>query len=145
MEIIIRKFNELTIDQLYKLLQVRTDIFVVEQNCPYSELDYKDQKSIHVWLEENNEILAYCRVLEKGVSFPEASIGRVLATKRHAGYATECLKTAIEVAKKEYNANALVIEAQVYARSLYEKLGFVQTSEEFLEDGIPHIQMRLSL
>jgi len=138
-----RHFDELTADELYRILALRVSVFVVEQQCPYQELDERDRNCWHIWLEDGGEIQAYARVLDKGASFPEASIGRVIAVKRRQGLGTRIVKEAIRVAEERYGAGAITIEAQTYARGLYEKLGFFQTSEEFLEDGIPHIQMRL--
>ena len=121
------------------------DVFVVEQNCPYPELDEKDKSAWHVYFRENGEITAYLRVLDPGVSFPEAAIGRVISTRRHCGLGTKLLREGIRVAKERLNASAIKIEAQTYARSFYELQGFRQTSGEFLEDGIPHIEMVLEL
>lgn len=145
MELFIKSYDELTRDELYKILKVRIDVFVVEQNCPYPELDGKDTGAYHVWLSENDEIVAYLRVLDKGVSFKDASLGRVLATKRRCGLGTRIVKEGIRVAKEKFDAKRITIEAQTYASALYEKLGFVKFGDEFLEDGIPHIGMTLEL
>lgn len=143
MEIIIKKFNELTLDELYEILKIRVSIFVVEQHCPYNEIDDKDKNAYHIYIKDNNQIKAYLRVLDKEVSFPEVSIGRVLTTERNKGYSNIIIKKGIEVAKEKFNADKIKIEAQVYAKKIYEKHGFKQISEEFLEDGIPHIIMIL--
>lgn len=141
MNIKIKKFEELTVNELYDILKARVDIFIVEQNCPYSELDDKDKVSIHAWAEEEGNIIAYCRILPPGVSYPEVSIGRVISTRRRMGYGTKIVSLGIDIAKEYFNADKIRIEAQVYARELYEKCGFRQVSNEFLEDGIPHIEM----
>ena len=143
MEIIIKKFNELSLDELYEILKIRVSVFVVEQNCPYQEIDDKDRQAYHIYIKEDKQIKAYLRVLNKGVSFPEASLGRVLTTERNKGYSNIIIKEGIKVAKEKYNANKIKIEAQVYAKKMYEKHGFKQISDEFLEDGIPHIIMLL--
>lgn len=143
MEIIIKKFNELSLDELYEILKIRVSVFVVEQTCPYQEIDNKDKQAYHIYIKENNQIKAYLRVLDKGVSFPEASIGRVLTTERNKGYSNIIIKEGIKVAKEKYKADKIQIAAQVYAKKLYEKFGFKQISDEFLEDGIPHIIMLL--
>ena len=143
MEIIIKKFNELSLEELYEILKIRVSVFVVEQNCPYQEIDDKDKQAYHIYIRENNQIKAYLRVLDKGVSFPEVSIGRVLTTERNKGYSNILIKEGIKVAKEKYNADKIKIEAQVYAKKMYEKHGFKQVSNEFLEDGIPHIIMLL--
>lgn len=143
MELIVKKFDELTIEELYEILKIRVNVFIVEQNCPYSEIDGKDQHSYHVFLKDDDGIQAYLRVVEKGISFDEVSIGRVIALKRRCGLASRILSEGIAIARSNLNATAIKIEAQTYAKSLYEKQGFRQVSEEFLEDGIPHIHMIL--
>ena len=145
MELCVKRFEELTIEELYAILKLRVSVFVVEQNCPYMELDDKDQAAIHVFLRENGEILAYLRVMDSGVSSEYVSIGRVIAAKRRCGLGTAVLQAGIRTAKEEFGADRIYLEAQTYARGLYEKQGFRQSSEEFLEDGIPHIKMLLEL
>ena len=141
MEFVIKQFYELTLDELYKILKVRTSIFVVEQNCPYQELDDVDQNSYHIYLEEDNQIIAYARVIPKDNPFHEVSIGRVLVTKRRHGYGTKIVQKAIEVAIEKYHAEKIVIEAQTYVKKMYENVGFKQISMPFLEDGIEHVKM----
>lgn len=145
MELVKKRFEELTVDELYEILKIRVDIFVVEQKCPYQELDEKDRKAYHIYLKEDNQIKAYLRLLDAGVSFKEASIGRVLSTERGKGYARVVIEEGIQTAKEILKADKIRIEAQVYAQEMYEKFGFRAVSEEFLEDGIPHIQMLLDL
>jgi len=144
MQIIIKKYNELTTDELYEILKLRIAVFVVEQNCPYQDIDDKDKAAVHIYMKDENGINAYLRVLPQGVSYAEASIGRVISVRRRKGLATTLMKEGISVAKEYFGADSIRIEAQVYARKLYENLGFVQVSEEFLEDGIPHIEMLLA-
>ena len=141
MKTIVKHFNELSNIELYEILKVRCSVFVLEQTCLYPELDDKDQEAYHVFIEEDNEIKAYLRVLDKGVSFEEVSIGRVLTTQRNKGYGNIILEKGIQVAKEKFNAKAIRIEAQTEAKGYYEKFGFKQVSDEFLEDGIPHIEM----
>ena len=145
MKIIAKRFEELTLDELYAILKNRIDVFVVEQQCPYPEIDGKDKQAWHVMLMEGNEIAAYLRVLEAGVSFDHVSIGRVLSIKRRSGYGRILLKEGIRIAFEELKAKEIWIEAQSYAKDFYANEGFKQTSEEFLEDGIPHIRMVLEL
>lgn len=145
MELMIKRFDELSVHELYAILKLRVDVFVVEQECIYPELDNKDLRAYHVWLEEKGEILAYLRVLEPGVSYAEASIGRVVSARRRQGLGSRIVAEGIKVVKERLGSDAIRIEAQTYARGLYEKLGFRQTSEEFLEDGIPHIEMLLQM
>ena len=145
MELVIKRFGELSAQELYAILQARVDVFVVEQKCPYPEIDGRDDRAYHVYLKDEEGIQAYLRVLEKGAAGPEVAIGRVLAKKRRQGLATQVLAAGIQVAKERLQAEKVVLEAQTYARGLYEKAGFVQTSAECLEDGIPHIQRTLEL
>ncbi|MCI5801791.1 MAG: GNAT family N-acetyltransferase [Oscillospiraceae bacterium] len=145
MELVIKRFEELTAEELYEILRLRVSVFVVEQNCPYQELDGKDLRAYHVYLRDAEGIEAYLRVLDAGVSFPEVSIGRVIAVKRRQGLGSRILSEGVRVAGERLAAGAIRIEAQTYARGLYEAQGFCQVSEEFLEDGIPHIEMLLRL
>ena len=143
MELIVKHFSELSMNELYDIYKLRVAVFVVEQNCPYQEVDDADKVSYHIWLKDEDGIQAYARVLPQGTTFPDVSIDRVIAVKRRCGIGSQIVSAAIDVAKEKFNASKITIEAQVYARTLYERAGFHQTSEEFLEDGIPHIQMEL--
>lgn len=145
MELYVKHFNELSVGELYEILKLRSDVFVVEQNCVYPDLDDLDQDAIHVFMRDEDGIQAYLRVLDKGVRFEDASIGRVISMKRRCGLGTRLLREGIQVARECFGARRITIEAQVYVRKLYENLGFVQTSGEFLEDGIPHIRMTLEM
>ena len=141
MQVVVKKFNELTVDELYEILKIRVNIFVVEQNCPYLEIDDIDKEAYHVYIKDDSGILAYLRVYAKdGVR-----IGRVLSVKRRQGFGSAVMLEGIRVARERLGASKILIEAQTYAKAMYEKLGFVQTSEEFLEDGIEHIKMELSI
>ena len=143
MRLKVKRFEELTIDELYAILKLRVDVFVVEQRCPYPELDGLDREAVHVWLEDDAGIEAYVRVLDKGVKSPYAALGRVIAVRRRMGLGTKIVQSGIEAAREIFGADAIYLKAQTYARGLYEKLGFRQISGEFLEDGIPHIRMLL--
>lgn len=145
MEFVIKKYEELTVDELYEILKARINVFVVEQNCPYPELDDKDKRAYHVWLKENGIIKAYLRVLNAGVSYEEASIGRVLTTERGKGYGEKIFTKGIEIAREKLNADKIRIGAQLYAKGFYERFGFRQISDKYLEDGIYHIEMILEL
>lgn len=145
MELVVKRFDELFIDELYEILKVRSEVFVVEQNCVYQDIDDKDKYSYHIYLKEDGKIKAYLRLIDKGKSFEEVSIGRVLTLDRGKGYANIILEEAIKIAKEKMNADKIKIEAQTYAKKMYEKFGFKQVSDEFLEDGIEHIQMLLEL
>ena len=136
-----KRFHELTTDELYRILKLRVAVFVVEQNCPYMELDDLDRNAIHVWMEDEDGIQAYLRVMDKGVENEHASIGRVIAVKRRCGFGSRILSEGIKAAKECFLADSIYLEAQVYAKALYEKQGFRQISDVFLLDGIPHIKM----
>ncbi|WP_409229159.1 GNAT family N-acetyltransferase [Gudongella sp. SC589] len=143
MKLIIKRFEELSADELYRILKVRFEIFVIEQECIYPEIDGNDQHSYHVYLEDDTGIKAYLRVVDRGISHEEVSIGRVLTTERGIGLGNRILSEGIRVARERMNADKIVIEAQSYAKEYYEKFGFRQVSEEYVEDGIPHMQMIL--
>lgn len=139
----IKKFEELTITEIYEILRVRAEVFVVEQTCVYQDLDLKDKKAYHLFCEENGEMAAYLRILEKGVSYLEVSIGRVLTTKenRGRGLAREMMQKAIWFIREEMGEKQIRISAQLYLKAFYESLGFVVTSDVYLEDDIPHVEM----
>ena len=141
MKLICKHFNDLTAKELYEILRLRVDVFVVEQKCSYSEVDGKDLDAWHLWFEDEDGITGYLRLLAPGISFKEASIGRVIAKKRRCGIGSKLMQAGIEKMKEIYGDTDIRIEAQVYAREFYEKAGFVKVSEEFLDDGIPHIEM----
>ena len=143
MELKIKKFSELSTEELYSILELRVAVFVVEQNCPYLEVDGLDRDAVHVWIEEKGKILAYLRIMDRGVESEYVSIGRLLAAKRRSGLGSRVLEEGILVAKEQFQAEAIYLEAQVYAKGLYEKQGFQIISEEFLLDGIPHVKMLL--
>ena len=145
METFVKTFNELTVDELYEILKLRADVFVIEQQCIYPDIDQKDRNSLHVFVKDHDEIVAYLRVLEKGISFDKVGIGRVISKYRRKGLGTIVLKAGIQAAKEIYHADEIVIEAQTYAKRFYELQGFEQCSDEFLEDGIPHIKMKLKI
>lgn len=145
MELVVRHFKELTTEELFEIYKLRSDVFIIEQNCACPDVDDADKVAYHVYYKDEDGIVAYLRVLPQGVKFDEASIGRVISVKRRCGFGTMILKEGIRIAKEKLGADAICIEAQLYARGLYEKVGFVQISDEFLEDGIPHIKMLLKL
>lgn len=143
MELIIKHFKDLTTDELFNIYKLRISVFVVEQNCPYQEVDDIDKNAYHLYLIENNDILAYARVFS--IDDSTMAIGRVIATKRRCGLGSNILQAAINLAKEQDLVKKIIIEAQTYAKPFYEKQGFYQISDEFLEDGIPHIKMKLDL
>ena len=143
MEFKLKKFGELTTDELYKILKLRSEIFVVEQDCVYQDCDNKDYVAYHLFQEEYGDIKGYLRILSRGISYEEASIGRVLVKQeyRRKGLSTKLIKEAIKFIMDELKEDKIRISAQVYAKSLYEGVGFKVVSEEYLEDGIPHVEM----
>ena len=114
MELIVKHFSELSTKELWELYKLRVSVFVVEQKCPYLEIDDADCAAYHLWLKDKDDILAYARVLPQGVTFSEASIGRVIAVKRRCGFGGKIVEVAISVAKTKLQANKIAIEAQVY-------------------------------
>ena len=142
MEIFVKSFEELNTCELYEILKLRVDVFVVEQNCPYPEIDGVDKSSFHIFGKDNGEIAAYARIYKEN---GEVHLGGVIAKERRKGHATLILKEAIRAAREKYQAQKITIEAQTYAKKLYEKVGFVVDSEEFFLDGIKHIKMVLDL
>ena len=136
----IQKFTQLSTQQLYQIYKLRVDVFVVEQQCPYHEVDDIDLESYHIYLQDdNNDILSYCRLYQQNDTY---HIGRVISSDRRKGYGTQIMKTVIQFAKKNLKANTIIIEAQTYAVEFYKKLGFVAISEPFDEDGIEHVRMK---
>ena len=145
MELAVKTFQELTADELYELLRLRAEVFVVEQTCVYQDLDGRDRAALHLLLREGETLQAYARVLPAGTAFPTAGLGRVCTRSRGRGLGRAVVAAGIRAAREKLGAEEITIEAQSYVRGLYESFGFCQSSEEFLEDGIPHIQMKWKL
>ncbi len=140
--VIIKSFEELNKAELYQIIQLRIAVFIVEQDCPYPDLDDMDQDAQHLWIEDAGEIVCYLRVNPAGSRFIEPSLGRIVTKKSHRnhGLAEKLIKKAIDlVCEKE--SKAIRISAQCYLEKYYEKFGFLKASEEYLEDDIPHIEM----
>nr|WP_108805453.1 GNAT family N-acetyltransferase [Aquimarina sp. Aq107] len=139
----VKSFNELSLSELYKVLRLRAEVFVVEQDCVYQDIDNKDQKALHVIGYKNNNIIAYTRIFDAGDYFEKASIGRVVVseTERKYGYGHDLIKQSIVTIKDQYSKEEIKISAQCYLKNFYEKHNFKQIGEEYLEDGIPHIAM----
>lgn len=143
MKLNIKTFDELTKEELYEILKLRAAVFVVDQNCAYQDLDDADFGAIHIFYTDGEGIQAYLRVLDRGVMSEEVRIGRVISKKRRCGIGTKLVKDGIKVATDNFGADKIFVEAQVYVKEMYEKLGFVQISDEFLDVGVPHIKMIL--
>lgn len=142
-EITTKAFNELTIQELYELLKLRSEVFVVEQDCIYQDMDGKDQIALHVLGYKNNALVAYSRIFKPGDYFKEASIGRVLVAEneRKHKYGYSIMEASITAVKEYFNEETIRISAQCYLKRFYNNLGFKETGEEYLEDGIPHVSM----
>ena len=138
-----KTFQELNTVELYDILQLRSEVFVVEQNCVYQDIDGKDEKAIHIFGIVNNDIVAYTRCFKPGDYFDQASIGRVVVreSKRGLGLAHDIMEISIKVVQDKFNIKTIKVSAQTYLKDFYKDHGFFQHSEEYLEDGIPHIGM----
>lgn len=139
----VKGFNDLSVSELYDILRLRSEIFVVEQNCVYLDIDGKDKSSSHLMIKEGDVLVAYCRIIPPGISYVESSIGRVVsaAAYRSFGYGQLLMKEAIKETHKRFPGNDIRIGAQEYLKRFYASLGFQQVSDTYLEDGIPHIEM----
>lgn len=144
MDIKIKRFEDLTTSELYEILRCRAEVFVVEQNCDYQDLDMLDMASTHLYIEADGKIMAYLRVIDPGVKYSAASIGRVLTMKefRGQGLTRLLMSEAIRIGKSL--CDTIEIEAQAYLTELYNSLGFRRTSDVFMLAGIPHVSMVLN-
>ena len=145
LEIKVKSFQELSIDDLYDVLQLRSEVFVVEQDCVYQDIDYKDQKALHVLGFKRNKLVAYTRIFKPGDYFEESSIGRVVVAKneRQHKYGYDIMKASIDAIKECFNQTLIKISAQCYLEHFYVNLGFKPVGKSYLEDDIPHIAMVL--
>jgi ElaA protein len=143
MDILIKNFNELSLEELYQVLQLRSEVFVVEQNCVYQDIDGKDEKALHVLGIKAGKVIAYTRCFDKGFYFEEAAIGRVLVkeTERKNAYGHLILEASILAIEERFKTKNIKLSAQQYLTDFYENHGFMQIGEGYLEDGIPHIAM----
>jgi ElaA protein len=143
---ILKKFDDLTAAELYAVMQLRNEVFIVEQNCAYQDADDKDLKSFHFMGWDGKTLVAYTRIIPQGISYAEASIGRVVTSPkyRRTGAGRQLMQLSISNTFSLFNCNAIKIGAQLYLKSFYESLGFIQYSQQYLEDNIPHIEMLLS-
>ncbi len=139
----IKTFEELNTSELYEILKARIDVFVVEQECPYPDLDDYDRKALHLWAEKDGNVLAYCRLFNKGIKYSEASIGRVLTTSTGRGknIGKQLLKYAIDTIENRFLTSEIRISAQDYLLKFYSDFGFEDTGKKYLEDNIPHTEM----
>ena len=143
MEIYIKTFQELTTIELHDLLQLRSEVFVVEQDCVYQDIDGKDLKALHILGYKLGKIVAYTRCFAPGIYFEEAAIGRVVVegSQRKYGYGHNIMEASIKAIEQHYHSEAIKLSAQEYLIKFYEIHGFQQIGEGYLEDGIPHVAM----
>jgi len=143
LDIYVKTFNQLSLDELYYLLQLRSQVFVVEQDCVYQDIDGKDKKALHVIGKKDNTIIAYSRIFKPGDYFKEASIGRVVVAEnfRHLKYGHQLMVASIKAVETSFSSKKIKISAQKYLENFYNNLGFITSGEPYLEDGIPHIAM----
>jgi ElaA protein len=146
MEFSIKTFDQLTPNELYEILTLRSEVFVVEQQCVFLDMDHKDQKSEHFMIWDKKNLVAYCRILPAGVSYKEPSIGRVVSSPKYRGTGAGRLlmQRAIEIARQRYGNQPIRIGAQLYLKKFYTSLGFEAQGDIYLEDGIEHVEMVLS-
>lgn len=140
----IKRFDQLTQMELYEILKLRNDIFIVEQNCPYPDIDGNDPQAYHLFASDSeNHVCGCLRILKPGQTFEEPAIGRLVvrADQRHGGLARRMMNHALSFMERELSENRVKIEAQEYLLSFYSSLGFRPCSKMFLEDGIPHVIM----
>lgn len=147
MEWIERTYDQLTKDELYIILKERVDIFVVEQECPYPEMDGYDKKALHLFLRKGEKIIAYARLLPNHTKYEEASIGRVIVKKQYRGkgYARELMKRSISIMQDDWQEKKIKLQGQEYLRHFYGSFGFKEISDVYLDDGIPHVDMMLDV
>ena len=140
----IKSFESLSVNELYDILRLRSEIFVVEQNCVYLDPDGKDKLGLHLFGEYQGKIVAYSRLFKPGISFDFASIGRVIvdANYRNKKWGHDLMREAITGIQSHFGESKITIGAQLYLKKFYESHGFVQTSEMYLEADIPHIEMK---
>ncbi len=142
-KLVVKSFNQLSTIELYSILQLRSEVFVVEQDCVYQDIDNKDQKALHLFFIEKEEVIAYTRLFKSGDYFKEASIGRVVIQEnyRKQGLGHRLMKASINTIEEKFETSNITISAQTYLKHFYESHNFKQVGVEYLEDGIPHIRM----
>ena len=139
----VKKFEDLTVSELYAIIKARIDVFVVEQDTPYPDCDDYDQKALHLWAEKEGVVLAYCRIFDQGIKYQETSIGRVLTTDtaRGMGLGKQLIAYAIDVVENRLKTTSCRISAQDYLLDFYGSFGFLPTDKKYLEDDLPHTEM----
>lgn len=143
MQVSVKTFDQLTIEELYQILRLRSEVFVVEQDCVYQDVDNKDQKALHVIGVKNDEIVAYTRIFKPGDYFENVSIGRVVVrqNQRKYGLGKRIMQASLATIEERFPNKPIEISAQTYLLKFYTELGFNAFGDEYLEDGIPHRRM----
>jgi ElaA protein len=143
MQWILKPFDKLTAKELYNILQLRNEVFIVEQNCPYQDLDNKDLLAWHLMGMRKDTLVAYSRLLAPGISYSESSIGRVVSSPstRKTGMGKKLMEESIEQIRNLFHTDTIRIGAQLYLKDFYESFGFIREGDTYLEDNIPHIIM----
>lgn len=139
----IKNFEDLSTKELYKILKVRQEVFIVEQTCYYLDADGYDDKALHIWAETNGEIAAYCRIFSQGIKYPETSIGRVLTNTKYRNLklGKTLINIALQAIETHFETSECRISAQDYLLEFYKSFGFEDTGKKYLEDDIPHTEM----
>ncbi|MGZ5262699.1 MAG: GNAT family N-acetyltransferase [Kaistella sp.] len=139
----VKTFSQLSTEELYEILKIRQEVFIVEQTCYYLDADGYDEKAVHVWAEKDGEIAAYCRIFDQGIKYPEASIGRVLTHPdfRKLSLGKTLVRFAINAIQARFRSERIKISAQDYLLKFYSEFGFRDTGNKYLEDDIPHTEM----
>ena len=147
MKIVVKTFKELSVEEIYQILRIRSEVFVIEQKCIYQDIDGKDEKAIHMMGKKNKEIIAYTRILDRGEYYDLPSISRVVVTKKNRGKerGKRIMEESIKYINKNLKEKTIVLAAQKYLESFYRELGFISEGKEYLEDEIPHQKMTLKI
>ena len=147
MKIVVKTFKELSVEEIYQILRIRSEVFVVEQKCIYQDIDGKDEKAIHMMGKNNKEIIAYTRILDRGEYYDLPSISRVVVTKKNRGKerGKRIMEESIKYINKNLKEKTIVLAAQKYLENFYRELGFIPEGKEYLEDEIPHQKMTLKI
>ena len=145
MKIVVKTFKELSVEEIYQILRIRSEVFVIEQKCIYQDIDGKDEKAIHMMGKNNKEIIAYTRILDRGEYYDLPSISRVVVTKKNRGKerGKRIMEESIKYINKILKEKTIVLAAQKYLENFYRELGFIPEGKEYLEDEIPHQKMKL--
>ena len=147
MKIVVKTFKELSVEEMYQILRIRSEVFIIEQRCIYQDIDGKDEKAMHVMGKNNKEIIAYTRILDRGEYYDLPSISRVVVTKKNRGKerGKRIMEESIKYINKNLKEKTIVLAAQKYLENFYRELGFIPEGKEYLEDEIPHQKMTLKI